>query len=222
MNQKGINLNWKYLLDKDEQFDKDGFEKYTESVFMNLQKAWTMDYIDNTWNDDLRQYMTDDLFNFYKKQLDRLKRSNQANIIRRINCNSRILAYKEIENYDLLAVKITGNLIDYIEDLKTHKRIMGDPYEKIDFTYVYIFIRPIASRNPESLKTLECAYCGAPIDPGASNRCSYCDGINITENSPKWILCRVHKEIPYEFLDVIKYDKESKEEEACNENNEEY
>lgn len=222
MNQKGINLDWKYLRDKDEQFDKSDFEKYTENVFMKLQKAWTDDYKNDTWNDDLRQYMTDDLFNFYKKQLNRLKRSNQANIIKRIYCYANILAYKEIENYDLLAVKMSGNLIDYIVDLDTNKKIMGDTNEKINFEYVYIYIRPIASRDPESLKSLECAYCGAPIDPGASNRCPYCDGINITENSPKWILCRIHKGQPYEFYDVVKYIDEEEEEEVIEvENNEE-
>lgn len=208
MNLKNKNLDIRYLEDIDPTFEKNEVKRYAKDVFLKLQDAWTNDSDNDTWNDDIRQYMTDDLFNFYKKQLNRLKNCEQRNKIKIMSCFCKLLCYKELENYDLLAVSFSGKVLDYIENKRTRHLIVGSKSEFIPYKYTYLFIRPISAREEDSLNSMNCEYCGGPIDPENGNRCPYCQGINITYNSPNWILCRVEHEIPDEFLNVLPYSEE--------------
>lgn len=182
----------------DPSFNEEEFKKYALDLYYKLQDAWTNDLQHKTWNNSIRQYMTDDLFNFYSKQLKRLNKKNQVNVIKKpfIRCN--IQGYKELKNYDMIVVSYVGKLIDYIIDLNTNKIVIGDKNESIRINETFIFIRTKDMRTPETMKSYNCVYCGAGLEQG-NNRCPYCEGINVVDNSPNWIFCKAVKGIVFKY-----------------------
>ena len=155
----------KYGLNKSELLD----ESY--ELYKNVQIAWM-----NFDFDNLRKYLSDELFNTYKMQLNALKVKKQKNIME--DFTRRQMAITEVGENDGL-ITVTVELLvaqkDYVVD-ENNKVVKGINSRKMLVHYELTF-----TLTKEKNKG-KCPNCNAPIDNQASSVCMYCGSTIVTKN----------------------------------------
>lgn len=148
-------------------------------LYKNIQIAWmNFDY------DTLRKYVTDEMFNMYKEQLQTLKVKNQQNIMENIILRDFIIEeVKEENNNIVLTTNIKIKCNDYIIDTNTKKVVKGKKNQSILYSYKITFIK----NNNSNINV--CPNCGAKITNNASNKCEFCDSI-IVSNNYNWVMSK--------------------------------
>lgn len=148
-------------------------------IYQNIQIAWmNFDY------DTLRKYVTDEMFNMYKEQLQTLKVKNQQNIMENIILRDFTVEEVEEENNNIVLttnMKIKCN--DYIIDTNRKKVVKGKKNQGIIYYYKITFIK----NNNSDINN--CPNCGAKITNNASNKCEYCDSV-IVSNNYNWVMSK--------------------------------
>lgn len=177
------------LIDKLEQsdpnFNKDEFMQWVDSVFMELQIAWT-----NKDVDKLKTLEDNALYATHKAQLERYIKDKKTNHIERIAIRDKVInGYKEDDGLEFIDLTLWVEMIDYIKDDVTGNVIKGRTEDRLMMEYDIVFKRKkgVKTDTVGELETVNCPSCGAPIDISASAVCEYCNSVVNTSNH-SWVM----------------------------------
>lgn len=160
-------------------FNPEEFKNKTYNIYMEIQKAWM-----NFDNLNLRNLVTDEMYNMYLDQLELFKINNKQNIIEFFNLsNFEIIGM----DYDDKNISITANYEilcnDYIIDIDSKAVLKGSSNEKVVYLYEMVFVRSIIASDNNNF----CPNCGAPTNNKASKKCNYCNSVIVSSNHD-WVL----------------------------------
>lgn len=169
-------------------FNSKDYENTTYELFKQIQEAWT-----NFDDINLRNLLTDEVYNMYLDQLNLLKENNKQNIIKISKLVNFEITGMESNNTD---ISITANYkvlcLDYIIDTKNNAVLNGNETKELTSFYQLTFSRSIITDNNNF-----CPNCGAPVSDKASRKCNYCNSI-IVSNNHDWVLSQ-KKEVNKKF-----------------------
>lgn len=160
-------------------FNKDKFLQQGYNIYLDVQNAWM-----NFSIDDVKDKITDELYNMYDSQLSTLEVKGEQNIMKDFALRKSYL--KDVVNQNDNITITAGYVIelyDYIIEQSTGKVLRGFPNNKLCITYEMKFRRTL----DESNKVENCPNCGAKIDMNSSGICEYC-GSKIVLDNIKWVL----------------------------------
>lgn len=156
------------------EFLQQGFESYKA-----IQDAWMNFKLPN-----VRDLLTDELYNMYDSQLSIMETKHEQNVMKDITLISSGL--RDFSNQNGI-VTITTNyvisLYDYIINTDTQKVTSGNAKTKYKVYYEMKFRLSIDKND----KIEQCPNCGAKVDINGSGNCEYCGSKIVSENS-KWVL----------------------------------
>ena len=136
-------------------------------LFTKVQDAWS-----EFKYDELRKYLSDELFNNYKMQLETLELEDGKNVMGDYKyISGGIISIDKKKDLEELRVKLHVEMKDYVINTKTNKVTHGEKNGIMDNTYIITLER---SLNNE---ITNCPDCGAEIKDQASQKCEYCDAI---------------------------------------------
>jgi len=161
-------------------FNFEEFKNTTYNIYKEIQIAW-MDF--NTNN--LRNLVTDEMYNMYVSQLETLKIKNQQNIMGDFELDDFEIIGMETDKTNIsITVAMLISCHDYIIDQYTAKTLRGKKDRKVLYHYNMTFIKSINNNNINF-----CPNCGAPINDKASKKCAYCDSVIVSDNHD-WVLSK--------------------------------
>ena len=162
----------------DSSINVEEIKKNTFDLYKNVQIAWMeFDY------DKLREYLSDELYNNYKMQLETLKLKNGKNIMENITFHSAdITDIRKTENLETITVMLTISMKDYVVD-KNNAVIRGNKFATTTITYLITLERSLQK------EVTTCPNCGANLENNASTTCPYCDSV-IVKNTSKFIMTK--------------------------------
>lgn len=161
-------------------FDKSQFLAEGYKIYLDVQDAWM-----NFKLDDVKDKITDEMFNMYQSQLDTLEVKGEQNIMSGF---TRVDAYlkdvvKQNENITITACYVI-EFYDYIVEQSTGKVLRGSASSKMRVTYDMKFRKTL----DDKLVTNHCPNCGAKLtNYNGSGNCEYC-GAKIVSDSASWVL----------------------------------
>ncbi|MBR3133462.1 MAG: TIM44-like domain-containing protein [Clostridia bacterium] len=165
-----------YIPDFDKaKFLRDGFNTY-----LAVQSAWM-----NFKLEDVRNQITDELFNMYQSQLDTLEVKGEQNIMKDFKLNKSYLKGVNVQN-DNIAINagFVVEFYDYIIEQSSGKVLRGSDKNKIRITYDMKFRKTL---NQDKV-ALKCPNCGADMKHiNGYGVCEYCRTKIVTENQ-EWVL----------------------------------
>lgn len=149
-------------------------------IYLDVQNAWM-----NFNLEDVKDVISDEMFNMYQAQLDTLEVKGEQNIMKGfVNINSYIKDVVNQNNNITITTCYIIEFYDYIINKATGKVIRGTSTSKIRATYEMKFRKTLN----DSLVIDKCPNCGAKIDKmNGAGRCEYCGSKVVSENA-KWIL----------------------------------
>lgn len=149
-------------------------------IYLDVQNAWM-----NFNLEDVKDVISDEMFNMYQAQLDTLEVKGEQNIMKGfVNINSYIKDVVNQNNNITITTCYIIEFYDYITNKATGKVIRGTSTSKIRATYEMKFRKTL----DDSLVIDKCPNCGAKIDKmNGAGRCEYCGSKVVSENA-KWIL----------------------------------
>lgn len=153
-------------------------------IFYDVQMAWMdFDY------DQLKENLTDELYNSYVMQLDILKSKNHKNVMKEFELiESHIFDLKEENGLYIAKVFLSVRFKDYVENVNTGIIVRGSVNNKVCNTYVLTFI----CTKEKSNNINKCPNCGAEVEGNTSGTCEHCKSklINKTYN---WVMSKKEK-----------------------------
>ena len=173
------------LEESDPNFNKDEFMQWVDSVFMELQTAWT-----NKDVDKLKTLEDNALYSTHRAQLERYIKDKKTNHIERIAIREKeINGYKEDDGFEFIDLTLWVEMVDYIKDDVTGNVIKGRTEDRLMMEYNIVFKRKkgVKTDTVGELETVNCPSCGAPIDISASAVCEYCNNVVNTSNH-SWVI----------------------------------
>ena len=160
-------------------FNKQEFLDNGYNIYKDVQNAWM-----NFKLEDVKDEITDELYNMYESQLTTLEVKGEQNIMKDFKVVKSYLKDAVVQNNTITIT--TGYVIqmyDYIIEKSTGKVIRGSSNNKLKIVYEMKFRRTL----DESAKIDKCPNCGAKIDMNTSGICEYCGSKLVSENT-KWVL----------------------------------
>ena len=167
-------------------FNKNEFLKQGYNIYLDVQNAWM-----NFSLDDVKDKITDELYNMYDSQLSTLEVKGEQNIMKDFALRKSYL--KDVVNQNNNITITAGYVIelyDYIIEQSTEKVLRGFPNNKLCITYEMKFRRTL----DESAKVENCPNCGAKIDMNSSGICEYCGSKIVLDNCRKTPDCGNRKQ----------------------------
>lgn len=175
------------LEQSDINFNLDEFLQWVESVFMELQIAWT-----NKDVEKIKILEDNALYSTHKAQLERYIKDKKTNYIERIAIVEReINGYKEEDGFEFIDLTLWVEMIDYIKDDVTGEVIKGRTDDRLMMEYDIVFKRKkgVMTDTVGEIETVNCPSCGAPVDISASAVCEYCNNVINTSNH-SWVISK--------------------------------
>lgn len=157
------------------QFLEDGFK-----IYVDVQNAWM-----NFKLDDVKDVITDEMYNMYSAQLDLMKTKGEQNIMSDFKkCNAFLKGVSIQNNTIAVTTMYVVEFYDYIVNEQSKKVLRGSKSKKVRITYELTFRKTLDEKTVID----HCPNCGAKIeDANGSATCKYCGSKLVYENS-KWIL----------------------------------
>lgn len=156
------------------QFLQDGFK-----IYKDVQDAWM-----NFKLDDVKDVITDELYNMYESQLATLEVKGEQNIMKDFVLKKSFLRDVSVQNDTItINTRYIIEFYDYIIEQSTGKVVRGTSNKKVRVSYDMKFRQSLDG----SKKVTKCPNCGAEIEMNTSGVCEYCHTKLVTENT-KWVL----------------------------------
>ena len=156
------------------QFLQDGFK-----IYKDVQDAWM-----NFKLDDVKDVITDELYNMYESQLATLKVKGEQNIMKDFVLKKSFLKDVSVQNDTItINTRYIIEFYDYIANRNTGETIRGNSERKMRVRYEMKFRQSL----DQSKVVDKCPSCGAPIKINSFGTCEYCKAKIVTENT-KWVL----------------------------------
>lgn len=161
-------------------FDKNTFLQDGYQIYLDVQDAWM-----NFKLEDVRDKISDEMFNMYQSQLTTMEVKGEQNIMRGFTRQASYLkdVVKQNENITITATYVV-DFYDYIVDKATGRVLRGTAGSKIRVTYDMKFRKTLDSSQVVDY----CPNCGAKFENiNGAGICEYCGSKVVSENA-KWIL----------------------------------
>lgn len=161
-------------------FDKNNFLQEGYQIYLDVQDAWM-----NFKLEDVRDKISDEMFNMYQSQLTTMEVKGEQNIMRGFTKQAAYLkdVVKQNDNITITATYVV-DFYDYIVDKATGRVLRGTAGSKIRITYDMKFRKTLDASQVVD----HCPNCGAKIENiNGSGVCEYCGSKVVSENA-KWIL----------------------------------
>lgn len=157
------------------QFLEDGYK-----IYVDVQNAWM-----NFKLDDVKDVITDEMYNMYSAQLELMKTKGEQNIMSGFVKRNAFLKNVSVQNNTIAVTAMyIVEFYDYIVNEKSKKVLRGSKSKKVRITYELTYRKTL----DENTVIDHCPNCGAKIeDANGSATCKYCGSKIVYENS-KWIL----------------------------------
>lgn len=156
------------------EFLQQGFDSYKA-----IQDAWM-----NFKLPDVRDLLTDELYNMYDSQLDIMETKHEQNVMKDITLiSSGLKGFSNQNGIVTITTNYVISLYDYIINTDTQKVTSGNKNTKYKVYYEMKFRLSI----DENDKIEQCPNCGANVDINGNGKCEYCGSKIVSENS-KWVL----------------------------------
>lgn len=161
-------------------FDKAKFLEDGYGIYLAVQNAWM-----NFKLEDVKDVITDEMFNMYETQLATLEVKNQQNImdgfVKQKACLKDVV--KQNDNITITAYYVV-DFYDYIIDRNTKNVLRGSKSNKIRITYEMKFRKTLNTKSVVE----NCPNCGAKLEGmNGAGTCKYCGSKIVYENA-KWVL----------------------------------
>ena len=180
---KTDNVNDENIANKVKQyipnFNKQEFLNNGYQIYKDVQNAWM-----NFKLDDVKDVITDEIYNMYDSQLSTLEVKGEKNIMKDFKLVKSYLKDVNVQNETITIT--TGYVIemyDYIIEESTGKVLRGSSTNKLRIVYEMKFRQTLNSNG----KVDHCPNCGAKIEMNSSGICEYCGSKLVSENA-KWVL----------------------------------
>lgn len=180
---KTVNANDENVANKVKQyipnFNKQEFLNNGYQIYKDVQNAWM-----NFKLDDVKDVITDEIYNMYDSQLSTLEVKGEKNIMKDFKLVKSYLKDVNVQNETITIT--TGYIIemyDYIIEESTGKVLRGSSTNKLRIVYEMKFRQTLNSNG----KVDHCPNCGAKIEMNSSGTCEYCGSKIVSENT-KWVL----------------------------------
>ena len=167
---KSDNVNDENIANKVKQyipnFNKQEFLNNGYKIYKDVQNAWM-----NFKLDDVKDVITDEIYNMYDSQLSTLEVKGEKNIMKDFKLVKSYLKDVNVQNETITIT--TGYIIemyDYIIEESTGKVLRGSSTNKLRIVYEMKFRQTLNSNE----KVDHCPNCGAKIEMNSSGTCEYC------------------------------------------------
>lgn len=161
-------------------FDKAEFLNEGYNIYVAVQNAWM-----NFKLEDVKNVLTDEMYNMYESQLATLEVKGEQNIMKDFVRRNAFLkdVVEQNGNITITACYVI-EFYDYIVEKSSGKVLRGTSSRKVRITYDMKFRKTL---NDKSVIT-NCPNCGAKLeDMNGAGTCKYCGSKIVYENS-KWVL----------------------------------
>ena len=136
-------------------------------LYVKIQKAWT-----NFNYDELRDCLSDELFNNYKMQLETLELEMGKNIMDDFKyIDGGVVSIRKTDLTEEVQIKLHVQMKDYVINTTDNSVKHGDPNKTMDINYIITLEKSI--RNEIN----NCPNCGGELKDTASQKCPYCDAV---------------------------------------------
>lgn len=161
-------------------FDRNQFLEDGYKIYVDVQNAWM-----NFKLDDVKDVITDEMYNMYSAQLELMKTKGEQNIMSGFVKRNAFLKNVSVQNNTIAVTAMyIVEFYDYIVNEKSKKVLRGSKSKKVRITYELTYRKTL----DENTVIDHCPNCGAKIeDANGSATCKYCGSKIVYENS-KWIL----------------------------------
>ena len=180
---QSVSINDENIANKVKQyipnFNKQEFLNNGYKIYKDVQNAWM-----NFKLDDVKDVITDEIYNMYDSQLSTLEVKGEKNIMKDFKLVKSYLKDVNVQNETITIT--TGYVIemyDYIIEESTGKVLRGSSTNKLRIVYEMKFRQTLNS----NVKVDHCPNCGAKIEMNSSGTCEYCGSKLVSENT-KWVL----------------------------------
>lgn len=180
---QSVSINDENIANKVKQyipnFNKQEFLNNGYKIYKDVQNAWM-----NFKLDDVKDVITDEIYNMYDSQLSTLEVKGEKNIMKDFKLVKSYLKDVNVQNETITIT--TGYVIemyDYIIEESTGKVLRGSSTNKLRIVYEMKFRQTLNSNE----KVDHCPNCGAKIEMNSSGTCEYCGSKLVSENT-KWVL----------------------------------
>lgn len=132
--KKRLQVKINNIKEIDREFNVDEFNNETFSIYKEIQLAWM-----NFELDKVKNLISEEMFNRYKEQLEKLKSNKEQNIIEKIEYKSnKIIDIKIENNIEMVECQLNVTCYDYIINGE-EKVIKGKKNKKNNYLYKLIF-----------------------------------------------------------------------------------
>lgn len=161
-------------------FDVNKFLSNGFNIYMRIEEAWMNFKLEN-----VRDIMTDEMFNMYESQLTSMEMKGEQNIIKDFKLLNSAITNTSIQN-DMLQVttRYVIEFYDYIIKKDTKQVVRGNSNRKMRMVYEMTFIEKL-----EKTKLDKCPNCGAPININSAGICEYCNS-KIVDDNTEWVMSK--------------------------------
>ena len=138
---------------------------------------------------EVRHYLSDDLYNKYKSIVDNNLKNNEVHCYDELNVKSISISSIDYDDtYEIVHVNLVSRYMDYYMDKDTLKYKRGVNNHRLEINHDLVFkrLKNIGDRP----SVIKCPKCGANMDVNKSGRCDYC-GMIYTADNYEYILCEV-------------------------------
>ena len=179
------------LKEKDPGFSEEDIIEKVSNLYVTLQNAWMQRDLEQ-----LRPFLTDELFEKSDKQVQAMKQAHRTNMIERISVLSAdVRGYTTDDVHDTLIIRLNTRIIDYTIDDNTKEVISGSKTAEKFLEYEWHMVRASgvqtkSETDGKDVKTANCPNCGAPIDIAHSAKCPYCGSV-LHASEYSWVLSEI-------------------------------
>lgn len=172
----------------DPQFSEAEFKEKLSNMYVKFQNSWTAKNMD-----DLRPYLSDNIFAQCDRQLDAYRRDQQTNMVEKIAVlDVQIRGWNQQSGNDVIVAYLKTRIRDYVVDDNTGDVIRGSKTAEKFMEYEWTLMRTSgrSTEHADGTTVQNCPNCGAPININSSAKCEYCGSI-LTTDSFDWVVSNI-------------------------------
>ncbi len=159
----------------DPEFSESEFKEKVSNMYVQFQNAW-----ENKDMEELRPYLTENLYAQCEQQLEEYKRDHRTNKVDNIAVlEVTPLGWTQQDGNDIISVRLKTRITDYVIDDATGNVISGSKTAEKFMEYEWLLARTSGKTTADFEGTVAhtCPNCGAPIDLNKSAKCEYCETV---------------------------------------------
>ena len=156
------------IISEDNSFNEATFKSYVDNMYVKIYSAIMYDELDT-----VKHFMTEELYQNYKQQIEHLNSKNLRQMYDELNVKSTsIIDFKSTDTDLIITVHLTSRYLDYYLNKETGDFVSGNNQSRVEKQNILTFTK---RKNFLTQKVArKCPGCGASISVNTNGICSYC------------------------------------------------